>query len=66
MSETLSEISMDESSSLLEGFRYALAWLHPHEKAVFAFYSQLGYSYSGSGSTIPPFSPLVFEIEVVD
>jgi FKBP-type peptidyl-prolyl cis-trans isomerase FklB len=66
MSETLSEISMDESTSLIEGFRYALAWLHPHEKAVFAFYSPLAYSYSGSGTKIPPFSPLVFEIEVVD
>lgn len=66
LSETLSEISMDESTSLIDGFRYALAWLHRHEKAVFAFYSPLAYSYSGSGMQIPPFSPLVFEIEVVD
>ena len=66
MSETLTEISLDESTSLIDGFRYALAWLHPHEKAVFAFYSPLAYSYSGSGMAIPPFSPLVFEIEVVD
>ena len=66
MSETLSEITMGDSSSLIDGFRYALSWLHPHEKAVFAFYSPLGYSYNGQGSSIPPFSPLVFEIEVVD
>ena len=29
-------------------------------------HSYLGYSYNGSGSTIPAYSPLVFEIEIVE
>jgi FKBP-type peptidyl-prolyl cis-trans isomerase len=37
-----------------------------HEKGICAFYSELGYGYSGSGSAIPRFAPIVFEIEIVD
>ena len=37
-----------------------------HEKGVGIFYSVLGYGSSGSGNAIPGFSPLMFEIEVVD
>ena len=37
-----------------------------HEKGVGIFYSALGYGSSGSGNAIPGFSPLMFEIEVVD
>lgn len=35
------------------------------ERAVAIFYSSLGYGYSGSGSVIPGFSPLRFDVTVV-
>jgi FKBP-type peptidyl-prolyl cis-trans isomerase len=35
------------------------------EKGIAVFTSPYGYSNSGSGSSIPGYSPLVFELEVV-
>ena len=61
-----SEIKMDESSSLITGFKgglYKLRWIG--QKADVLFSSDLGYGSSGSGQTIPPYSPLLFELEVV-
>ena len=55
-----------EGTTVIDGFSYCLSNLRPYEKAICAFNSQIGYGYSGSGTTIPPFAPLVFEIEVVD
>ena len=62
------QIAADATSSgstTVKGFAYCLSKLRPFEKAICAFYSELGYGYSGSGSSIPKFAPLVFEIEVV-
>ena len=39
--------------------------MQAYEKGVGIFYSDLGYSYSGSGKSIPGYAPLVFEIELV-
>lgn len=62
-----SKITMgSDESTVVAGFSKALFKLTPKEKCVAVFYSQLGYSYSGSGSSIPSFSPLVFQIEQVD
>ena len=36
------------------------------DKCTGIFTSSLGYGYSGSGSSIPGYAPLIFEIEVVD
>lgn len=55
-----------DESTVVAGFSKALFQLTPHEKSWTMFYSQLGYSYSGSGSNIPSFSPLIFELEQVD
>ena len=40
--------------------------MHPHEKGTAVFYSGVGYGSSGSGSTIPAYAPLRFDIEIVD
>ena len=59
------EMKMNDSS-LIEGFSAGLSkmrWLN--QKATILFISSLGYTSSGSGQTIPPFSPLIFEIELL-
>ena len=40
--------------------------MHPHEKGTAVFYSGLGYTYRGSGGSIPAYSPLHFDLEIVD
>ncbi|MCR4859799.1 MAG: FKBP-type peptidyl-prolyl cis-trans isomerase [Bacteroidales bacterium] len=63
--ETYEDITMG-SSNIIDGFAYALSQMHPYEKGTAVFYSDLGYGASGSGSTIPGYSPLRFDIEIVD
>lgn len=46
------------------GFENGLTKLRNGEKALLIFPSALGYGATGSRSTIPPYSPLLFEIEV--
>ena len=59
-------VSMGESTSLINGFKGGLFLMqYPGEKAVVLFTSSHGYSSSGSGSTIPGWSPLIFELELV-
>lgn len=61
------EISMgSSSSSTITGFALALRQMGAFEKGIAVFTSSYGYSYSGSGSSIPGYSPLIFEIEVVE
>ena len=59
-----SDIKMG-STSVVDGFAYMLAKMKPYEKGVSVFYSTLGYGTSGSGSVIPGYSPLSFEVELV-
>ena len=64
--EKYSEITMgSENSSVIGGFALTLWQMRAMEKGVGVFWSALGYSYSGSGASIPPYSPLIFEIELV-
>ncbi len=63
---TLAANYNSDGSTVVDGFAFCLSRLRPHEKGVCAFYAQLGYGASGSGSTIPAYAPLVFEIESVD
>lgn len=62
--ESYSEITLG-SSSVIEGFARTLWSMKAMEKGVGIFYSPLGYSYSGSGESIPGYAPLIFEIEIV-
>ncbi len=65
--ENWSDITMgsDNATSIISGFALTLWQMHPMEKGIGIFYSPLGYSYSGSGNSIPGYSPLIFEIEIV-
>ncbi len=60
------KITMGTSeSSLVGGFTKTLWQMKAMEKGMGVFYSELGYTYSGSGQLIPAYSPLIFEIEIV-
>ena len=60
-----------DGSSVISGFALTLWNMKnlgvegKNDKGIGVFYSPLGYSYSGSGASIPPYAPLVFEIEIV-
>lgn len=62
-----SDITMTSSgTSVIPGFSLLLSKMGDREKAVGVFTSEYGYSYSGSGTNIPGFCPLQFEVEIVD
>lgn len=64
--EEYTDITMgSNSSSVISGFALTLWQMKAMEKGVGVFYSDLGYGYSGSGSSIPGHAPLIFEIELV-
>ena len=62
---TISSSEDEEGITVVNGFSYCLTNLRPFEKVRVAFYSGLGYGYSGSSTVIPKFAPIVFDIEVV-
>jgi len=53
------------SANMIDGFAYCVSLMKPGEKGICAFYSDLGYKYSGSGDRIPGYSPIAFEIEMI-
>lgn len=64
--EKYEDITMGSSkSSIISGFALTLWQMRSMEKGVGVFISDYGYQSSGSGSSIPGFAPLVFEIELV-
>ena len=65
--EKYSDLTMGTSNSpMISGFAITLWQMRAFEKGIGVFYSPLGYSYNGSGSTIPGYAPLIFEIEIVE
>lgn len=66
-SSTYSSITMDSSSSLIDGFKAGLHKMHwSGQTAIVLFVSAYGYSSSGSGDVIPPYAPLEFILTLSD
>lgn len=64
--EAYTDITMGSgSSSVIGGFALTLWQMRAYEKGIGVFTSEYGYGYSGSGLSIPPYAPLIFEIEIV-
>lgn len=55
----------DSGSSLVEGFTKTVAQMKTGEIGLGIFHSAYGYSTSGQGAAIPPYSPLIFEIQML-
>jgi FKBP-type peptidyl-prolyl cis-trans isomerase len=68
----LSEKSFDSGTlgyvvgnkSFIEGFLEGINKLKKGEKARVIFPSKIGYGENGSGNSIPPYTPLIFDIEI--
>ncbi len=59
-----SEVKLNDSS-LIDGFSAGISQMHwLGQRGVILFISALGYANTGSGQTIPPYSPLMFEVEL--
>jgi FKBP-type peptidyl-prolyl cis-trans isomerase FkpA len=54
------------SAGIIKGWADALVLLNKGAKGTFVIPSSLAYGEQGSPNVIPPYSPLAFEIEVVD
>ena len=63
--DSYEDIKLD-GSTVIGGFALTIWQMRAFEKGVGIFYSDLGYSYSGSGKSIPGYAPLIFEIELVE
>lgn len=66
--ENYSELELD-GNSVITGFAktlWRMSQVEGVKKAAALFYSELGYSYSGSGDMIPAYAPLIFEIEFTE
>ncbi|MCQ2185293.1 MAG: FKBP-type peptidyl-prolyl cis-trans isomerase [Bacteroidales bacterium] len=53
-------------STVIPGFYNTLWKMHPFQSAQGIFTSEHGYGASGTGKRIPAYSPLVFQIDIVD
>ena len=66
-SEDYTGITMGSNeSSTIGGFAYGLSLMHPGEAGICFFISKYGYGGSGSGASIPAYSPLCFEFEITE
>lgn len=51
--------------AVVKGFEEGLLKMKVGEKATLVFPSAIGYGTTGSGTKIPPYAPLIFNVEVV-
>lgn len=56
----------DDETTVITGFALGLSKMHQYEAGKCFFVSKYGYSASGSGSSIPSYSPLCFELEMTE
>lgn len=68
---TYSDITMKTAgsssySNVINGFSFGLTQMHPHETGTAIFTSNWGYGTKSSGNSIPAYSPLRFDFEIVD
>lgn len=64
--EDYTSITMgDSGSKLVDGFTKTVSRMRTGEIGLGIFHSAYGYSTSGSGNTIPGYSPLIFEIRML-
>ena len=60
------KITLGESSSdVIEGFSKTISMMKAGEVGLGIFHSVYGYSENGSGNTIPGYSPLIFQIQIL-
>ena len=60
------EVTMTtENNTVIPGFGYAMTTMRLGEKGIAVFYAGLGYGNSAQGSSIPAYSPLRFDFEIV-
>ncbi|MGN0196005.1 MAG: FKBP-type peptidyl-prolyl cis-trans isomerase, partial [Candidatus Cryptobacteroides sp.] len=59
--DALSLTMTSDKSDMIAGFKQTLWRMKSHGRYTGLFTSDYGYSYSGSGSKIPPYAPLIFE-----
>ncbi len=65
--DSATDLTMTSSkSSVVNGFAYGIFHMKPHEKGRVYMTSSNAYSSSGSGTYIPAYCPIYFEIELVD
>ena len=65
--DTATEITMTSNkSNVISGFAMGIFNMRPHEKGRVYMTSDYAYGSSGSGSHIPGFCPIYFELEFVD
>lgn len=65
--EKAEEITMGTTkSSLVNGFKQGLFVMKPHEKGRVYMTSTDAYTSNGSGSAIPGYCPIYFELELID
>ena len=66
LAESYSDITVDDSSSYISGFKGGLSLMKwKGQKATVLFTSKHGYTSSGKGSAIPGYATLIFELEIV-
>ncbi|PLK46217.1 MULTISPECIES: FKBP-type peptidyl-prolyl cis-trans isomerase [Emticicia] len=51
---------------VIPGWEQALMMMKKGEKSIFFIPSNLAYGEQGAGGVIPPYSPLIFEMEIID
>ena len=56
----------EAASEVVPGFSFALDQMRPHETGAAIFYSAWGYGEKSNGSALPAYTPLRFDLQIVD